>query len=58
MNLWPVSDNRYIKTKRITYGDKIYTNFRGLNMPEDGVESVKTQMKDYLDDNLFESDKN
>ena len=58
MNLWPVSDNRYIKTKRITYGDKIYTNFRGLNMPEDGVESVKTQMKDYLDGNLFESDKN
>ena len=58
MNLWPVSDNRYIKTKRITYGDKIYTNFRGLNMPEDGVESVKTQMKDYLDDKLFESDKN
>ena len=58
LNVLPVYDNRYIKTKRITYGDKIYTNFRGLNMPEDGVESVNTQMKDYLDDDIFESDKN
>ena len=58
LNVLPVYDNRYIKTKRITYVDKIYTNFRGLNMPEDGVESVNTQMKDYLDDDLFDSDKN
>ena len=25
-------------TKIRTYGDKVYTNFRGLNVPEDGVE--------------------
>ena len=24
---------RYIKTKIRTYGDKIYANFRGLNVP-------------------------
>ena len=28
----------YIKNKIKTYGDKVYTNFRGLNVPEDGVE--------------------
>ena len=58
MNVLPVYDNRYIKTKRGTYGDKVFYNFRGLNVPEDGVESANTQMKDYLDDDLFESDKN
>ena len=31
-------DNRYIKTKTRTYGHKVYTNFRGLNVPEDGAE--------------------
>ena len=30
--------DRYIKTKIRTYGDKIYTNFRGLNVPEDDIE--------------------
>ena len=34
----PVYDGRYIKTKIRTYDDKIYTNFCGLNVPEDGVE--------------------
>ena len=34
----PVYHDRYIKTKTRTYGDKTYTNFRGLNMLEDGVE--------------------
>ena len=29
----PVYDDRYIKTKMRTYGDKFCTNFRGLNMP-------------------------
>ena len=53
----PVHDKRYIKTKRKSC-DKAYTNFRGLNVPEDSVESVNTQMKNYLDDSLFESDKN
>ena len=27
-----------IKNKIRKYGDKIYTDFRGLNVPEDGVE--------------------
>ena len=30
--------DRYIKTKIRTYGDKVYTNFRGLNAPEDDIE--------------------
>ena len=38
LNLLPVYDDRYIKTKTRTYSDKDYTNFRGLNVPEDGVE--------------------
>ena len=58
MNVLPVYDNRYIKTKRRTYCDKVYINFCGLNKPENGVESVKTQMKDFLHDNLFKSEKN
>ena len=72
-----------------TYGDKVYTNFICLNMPEDGVECesfaiayidsllgyenkyflqiyldncvykiLDTQMTDYLDDYLFEPEKN
>ena len=34
----PVYDGRYLKTKIRTYGDKIYTNFCSLNVPEDGTE--------------------
>ena len=34
----PVYDERYIKTKLRTYGDKAYTNFRGLNVSEDNRE--------------------
>ena len=30
-------DKRYIKTKIRTYGNNVYTNFRGLNVSEDGV---------------------
>ena len=30
--------DRYIKTKIRTYGDKVYTNFRGLNVPKDEIE--------------------
>ena len=30
-----VYDDRYLKTKIRTYDDKVYTNFRGLNMSED-----------------------
>ena len=38
LNSLPVYDDRYIKTKIKTYGDKFYTNFRGLNVPEDDIE--------------------
>ena len=38
MNDLPVYDDRYIITKIRTYGDKVYTNFRGLNVPEDDIE--------------------
>ena len=37
MNVLPIYDDRYI-TKKRTYGDKVYIDFRGLNVPEDGVE--------------------
>ena len=33
LNFLPVYDDRYIKIKIRTYGDKVYTNFRGLNVP-------------------------
>ena len=38
LNALPVYDDRYIKTKIKTYGDKVYTNFCGLNVPEDDIE--------------------
>ena len=38
LNALPVYDDRYIKTKVGTYGDKVYTNFGGLNVPEDDIE--------------------
>ena len=38
MNALLVYGDRYIKTKLITYGDKVYTNFHGLNVPQDGAE--------------------
>ena len=34
----PVYDDRYIKTKRRTYGDKNYANFRCFNVPEVDTE--------------------
>ena len=34
----PVHDDRYIKTKIRTYSHKVYTNFCGINVPEDGAE--------------------
>ena len=41
-NIWlialPVYNDRYIKTKIKTYGDKVYINFRGLNVPGDDIE--------------------
>ena len=38
LDAFPVHDNRYIKTKTRTYGDNVYTNFCGLNLPEDDIE--------------------
>ena len=38
MNYLLVYDDIYIKTKIKTYGGKVYTDFRGLKVPEDGVE--------------------
>ena len=38
LNALPVNDDRYINTKIRTYSDKVYTNFRGLNVPEDDIE--------------------
>ena len=53
----PIYDDRYIKTKIKTYGDEVYTNFRGLNVPEDyDYKIMNKQMTDYLDDNPFETD--
>ena len=37
-NTLPVYDDRYVKSKIRTYGDKIYDNFPGLNMPENCTE--------------------
>ena len=38
LNALPVYDDRYKKNKIRTYGDKSYTNFRSLNVPEDDIE--------------------
>ena len=34
LNALPAYDDKYIKTTIRTFGDKVYTNFRGLNLPE------------------------
>ena len=43
-------DDRYVKIKRSTYGDKVYTNFRGVNVPEDDMayKSFTAISIDYL----------
>ena len=38
LNALPVYDDIHIKTKIRTYADKVYTDFRGLNVPEDDIE--------------------
>ena len=38
LNTLPVYDDRYIRTKIRLLGDKVYTDFRSLNMPEDDIE--------------------
>ena len=37
LNALPVYGDKY-KSKIRTYGDKVYTNFRGLNVPEDDMK--------------------
>ena len=37
LNALPVYDDSYMKTKIKTYGDEVYTTFRGLNIPEDDI---------------------
>ena len=38
LNALPVYDGRCMKAKIRTYGNKFYTNFRGLNLPRECVE--------------------
>ena len=38
LNALTVYDDRNIKTRIRTNDDKVYTNFRGLNVPEDDIE--------------------
>ena len=38
LNALPICDDRNIKTKIRTYGYKVYSNFRGLNVSEDDIE--------------------
>ena len=38
LNGLSVYGDRYMKIKIRTYSDKVYTNFRGLNMPGDDME--------------------
>ena len=38
MNGSTIYENRYIKTKIKTYGNKVYSNFCGLNVPQGGIE--------------------
>ena len=46
----PVYVDRYIKTKTITYSDKVYTHFPWLYVPKDKAEceSFKVISVDYL----------
>ena len=39
LNILLVYNDRYKNPKIRTYGDKVYTNFRGLNPQEDDIES-------------------
>ena len=38
LKVLPTYDDRYIKTKIRTYGNKVFTNFPGLNVPENDIE--------------------
>ena len=56
LDILSVYDNIYIKTKLRIYDDKVYTNFHGLNVPEDGVE-YKSFTITYIDSLLFSDSK-
>ena len=47
LNALPVYDDRYIKVKIRIFGDKVYTNFYGLNVPEDDIENKYYENKYY-----------
>ena len=38
LNAFPVYDDRYLRSKTRTYGDKVYTTFGRLNVPENNIE--------------------
>ena len=38
LNDLPAYDDRYIKNKMRIFGDKVYINFRDLNVPENDIE--------------------
>ena len=38
LNALPIYDDRYIKVKLRTYGNKVYINFCDLNVSENGIE--------------------
>ena len=38
LNTLLVYDGRYMKNKLRAYGNKVYSNFHGLNVPEDDIE--------------------
>ena len=38
LNTLPVYGDRFIKIKIRTYGNKVYSNFCGLNVPEDDIK--------------------
>ena len=40
LNALPVYDDKYRKTKIRKHNDKVYTNFYGLNVPEDDLMTV------------------
>ena len=50
LNTLPVYDDRCIKTTIKTFDDKVYTNFRGLNVSETDIkcESFTVISIDYL----------
>ena len=49
LNVLSAYDNRQIKNKITTYNDKVYTNFRSLNVPEDvKFESITATYIDSL----------